>query len=725
MVLVPASFVCEREDRSSNRILHTLEGLALRRYSRVAGAFKSTSCTVVSDNNDLLGIPRAVTIGHCAAVLQPTMATPVSRRDGSSRGGKARPQTGSDHVKHRRTRSGCWTCRKRRVKCDEARPKCIRCRKGGRECVFPSDMAKGAGASETTKNKTTSPGQDRPSRATASDLDAESELEEASGEPHDSVHDDSHDNRLPFRGRQRERARKAFLERLQDSSSRSESQTPSCASSQSYSPSETSEPDTVETRQPPPPPQTETVWGPENVDERVRFYLNYFVCHITFLDYGLTCDPDSFFDTTLLQMAMLDENRALLYGIVAFSAYHHALKTPEGGLEDFLEYYNNSVASVLQTLNSSEEPGVSTAVTLLQLNAIEANFSDFPQLVSHHRAAGELILRNCGPEMVGNLSARTALLWYLHCDSLMSSWCKMTRVIPRDYVETLADFYRQQGEVHPKTTGWNIAASHVQLYLASSSVADSQERQELGHTPNMDSNENHALTSSRLHEWHGDLDSSLLDTAHLALGKHDLASPDGTAVLEPWHQSTDASLSTLFGTTLLLAYWHFAMLLHEGTNCLSRGQQPPESVVEHAVRICQIWSFATSLRSASSCMPLIAPLRVAILFLPRNGHYSGWIRRNLAMTETLGNMMAQPVRACMAQILQDQTCLHWWLSNEENMTMAVRNARAMADERWAASLSSTTTTAEFRNSSNTLLEIADAIIRVDGASQGLPLRRFH
>ncbi len=33
---------------------------------------------------------------------------------------------GPDHIKHRRTRSGCFTCRSRRIKCDEMRPTCER-----------------------------------------------------------------------------------------------------------------------------------------------------------------------------------------------------------------------------------------------------------------------------------------------------------------------------------------------------------------------------------------------------------------------------------------------------------------------------------------------------------------------------------------------------------------------------------------------------------------------
>lgn len=37
---------------------------------------------------------------------------------------RRKPVSGPDHVKHRRTRSGCFTCRSRRVKCDETRPTC-------------------------------------------------------------------------------------------------------------------------------------------------------------------------------------------------------------------------------------------------------------------------------------------------------------------------------------------------------------------------------------------------------------------------------------------------------------------------------------------------------------------------------------------------------------------------------------------------------------------------
>lgn len=98
--------------------------------------------------------------------------------------------------------------------------------------------------------------------------------------------------------------------------------------------------------------------------------------------------------------------------------------------------------------------------------------------------------------------------------------------------------------------------------------------------------------------------------------------------------------------------------------------------------------------------------------------------------------MPQPLRACMANILDDQTCLHWWLPHDENMSTTVLSARVMADERWALSathspLSASATMAAptvtsadsmFTNmhhrpqGHNVLLEISDAISRLGSRS---------
>ena len=56
----------------------------------------------------------------------------------------SRPAATKSIGPHRKTRTGCLECKRRRVKCDERHPQCRRCAVGGRNCVFavrssPSD----------------------------------------------------------------------------------------------------------------------------------------------------------------------------------------------------------------------------------------------------------------------------------------------------------------------------------------------------------------------------------------------------------------------------------------------------------------------------------------------------------------------------------------------------------------------------------------------------------
>ena len=39
---------------------------------------------------------------------------------------------------HRKSRGGCFNCKKRRVKCSEEAPRCSQCGRMGLECIFPA-----------------------------------------------------------------------------------------------------------------------------------------------------------------------------------------------------------------------------------------------------------------------------------------------------------------------------------------------------------------------------------------------------------------------------------------------------------------------------------------------------------------------------------------------------------------------------------------------------------
>lgn len=85
-------------------------------------------------------------------------------------------------VGHTKSRSGCLTCRKRRVKCDEARPSCRRCARLDLKCVFPgSDSSSNNNVTSTAAAATTIPA--APATVTNSDTSSSAATPADSGSP--------------------------------------------------------------------------------------------------------------------------------------------------------------------------------------------------------------------------------------------------------------------------------------------------------------------------------------------------------------------------------------------------------------------------------------------------------------------------------------------------------------------------------------------------------------
>lgn len=78
--------------------------------------------------------------------------------------------------------------------------------------------------------------------------------------------------------------------------------------------------------------------------------------------------------TTLLEIAA--HNDHLLYAVVGFAAYHHALSKPNGRISDFLSYYSKSVQLLLLSLQRNQRRTPATLLTILQLATIEVRVGD-------------------------------------------------------------------------------------------------------------------------------------------------------------------------------------------------------------------------------------------------------------------------------------------------------------------------------------------------------------
>lgn len=118
----------------------------------------------------------------------------------------------------------------------------------------------------------------------------------------------------------------------------------------------------------------------------VKLHLRYFREQITPHHYAFKPDAgaDSFLHTTLLEMALADSSSALLYGIVAFAAYHHSLTQPNARIAVFLSYYNKSIMFLQQSLTSKRH-SMATLLTILQLAAIEVSPTEHSALtIANH-----------------------------------------------------------------------------------------------------------------------------------------------------------------------------------------------------------------------------------------------------------------------------------------------------------------------------------------------------
>jgi hypothetical protein len=100
-----------------------------------------------------------------------------------------------------------------------------------------------------------------------------------------------------------------------------------------------------------------------------QHYLNWFDKNVTHYHYGINSDAEGIFTTMLLCIALQSES--LLNALVSFSAYLATLQDPNGQLQDFLRFYNKSVALLLTSLEHKEKGNLATLLTILQLGTIE------------------------------------------------------------------------------------------------------------------------------------------------------------------------------------------------------------------------------------------------------------------------------------------------------------------------------------------------------------------
>ncbi|KAM0810472.1 hypothetical protein AB5N19_10821 [Seiridium cardinale] len=623
-------------------------------------------------------------LGYVTGFPDPIMFQPPKPQNSRNRR-KSAP--GIDHVKHRRTRSGCYTCRSRRVKCDETHPICERCRKGKRECVYP-EASPTKGSSDSAAKDEASPGQS-----------PEDHDDEAERDPKlESIADEEEPEEESPRYRQSSyrRASAASTSTFPKPSTRYGSETPSADGTKSSSPSlstGTSSGFIAPFRASDPSIQPGPLdWS--HLSPELRFYLDYFSENITHYNYGMVVDSEDFCRTFLPGTAIRPGNEALLYAVVGFAAYHSTINNPKGQIQDFLNYYNKSVTLLLASFRRKEKQNTATLLTILQLATIEEYLGDWVSLMGHQKAALQILVTIFNPiTAMQSYVTRGLLAWYVRFDVFVGMLGGFETRLPREWFSTIMQYFEGQLAQEPGDLSLKIELYSSAISLITVDMALLYARGGRGEISGAAFTEEHKRLEERLRNWKANLDGDqdLCNQDYLVtefeyrrpLTDDDIVDPYASRFLYKSH---------FFATTLLFCEWRSILVMHKSQEAFALQQEPSRELRDLAFEICQIFETVERWPSTpnGALVVLQSGLAIATLFLPKDEKHQLWMRRKFATVESLGYVFPLTMRTRFSQIFQDPSCAHWWLPNEEGLTPILRSIRAFADERNANPVSEQT-----------------------------------
>ncbi|KAB5576563.1 hypothetical protein GE09DRAFT_626276 [Coniochaeta sp. 2T2.1] len=642
----------------------------------------------------LAGIPSNPyqSLGYFTGFPEPIMFNaPKSQRS------RRKSAPGLDHVKHRRTRSGCYTCRNRRVKCDENRPVCERCRKGKRECVYPEPPAAKGASSGGSKDGTGPSQHTSPASSNGDDDDDMSQDNKLETIPDEDEADSeglarSQQSTRPLHPPRRSSTTSSFGLQPGPFDTRYGSETPSFEGAKSSSPSVSTgtggnftpaalQFSDLSVQMPGAPPD----WSA--LPQEIQFYLHYFSENITHYHYCLVTDSEDFFKLILPSIALRHE--ALLYAIVGFAAYHHTLRIPNGQIKEFLQYYNKSVTLLLGFLKKKEKHDIGTLLTILQLAAIEEYLGDWVNLMGHQRAAFEVISQLFTPQSAMQTSiGRAILVWYVRFDVFVGIMGNFETALPREWFSTTIQYYQAQIDSEPDNVLWKIEERSACLRLISMEMSILYAKTARGELAGDDYFAEHRRLAQQLQDWKNAWDPGMTDESLLVAD---------FSTNEPYpHDDVVRSFTPgilyyppLFASTLLTCEWHSIVIMHGCQAIMGPGAEAQRSMLgEHAHAICQIFETVKQWPSTpkGSLISIHACLAIATLFVTRDTKHHTWIRRKFALLESMGYIFPITMRMRMAELFDDQSCVNWWLPNDEGFTEILKNVRVFADERNATAV---------------------------------------
>ncbi|KAJ5963836.1 uncharacterized protein N7479_003712 [Penicillium vulpinum] len=621
--------------------------------------------------------PESVAFWHDPSAA-PTMIVPPSYTTSQK---QALFQPLSDQKKHKRTRSGCFTCRSRRIKCDENRPVCERCRKGSRDCVYPSPSASSSTSSKASSRTTAKSRAGRPP-SHGSDSSGRVDPETLSPlqpiideeEPDSSVSEYRPSPASGTTTSQPDLRKSESAQSLRKHSTRPTSDASPYIKEHSSSPSAESRFESMSVRSGSLGHSTTELLNNARLPDDLRFYLNFQQDFMTPPHFFLRQGCSHFIHHSLIELALHYE--PLLYALVGLSAYHHSLNNPGGKLYTFLKYYNKALILLRTSLGSGEEHTEATLCTVLVLTTFEEYIGDWMNLIDHHQAAHAFMRKLITPESANTNELHTSIfLWYARFDVVVGILAGTETVLGRDWYLAKEQYDAEQAAIYPDDPSKQlalVASINRRFGLDMASLYAKLSRR-------MISMEQFAIQNEHLGQW--------LEQAKTILRTFD----DYDYKVQKYPQKQpltedDVTDPYVPGVLYRGALWDFnyAWVDVLSTEIMYKFQtmqvlQQPllQDLQELSKELCRL--IETMIRWPQKengyCLAFKNTIGMLGMFLPREHKYQMWARRRLALLEQNG------FRTGLAAIWQVPEVNHWWLPNDEGYTNIVREIRSLTEER--------------------------------------------
>ncbi|KAK5138158.1 hypothetical protein LTR08_004853 [Meristemomyces frigidus] len=584
---------------------------------------------------------------------------------------RRRQPQGSEHIKHRRTRSGCYTCRQRRVKCDENHPTCERCRKGKRECTYPGTPTSASSKSSrsTLKGKGSLLESGSSPSSEGDDDEGESMLpgipddDEEGSEPQPGTSDMRKTSNTSFAS-QRKTTTPAMdgPSTFQRGATKSHVTRTTSKHSAKHSISQSSR------------------WA--NLPKDIKAYLKYHRDNLSHHHYAFKYDAGDFLKTTFLEIAMNDDSQALLFAVVAFSAYHYAVARGDGQISAFLLYYNKSITMLHQSLSDKKRHSVTTLLTILQLATIEEFLGDWVNLLGHQRAAHQILTDLFTPQTILQDETRRRIIsWYIRFDLFAGMMSGGETVLGREWFASCADFYHRQAFDRPNDNGAKFEDFFATARLLATDVA----MMFAAKKKNTITDEEFALRTTslvgQLDDFRWTLENAFKDPS-LFVKTFPNAPPPSEDDITDYRDPMFLYAGELFTMNYVLTDFWAIDLMFKYQLTIAQRQQPSPQLTVIALKKCKMMEAVEYYDQGppGAVLGTQASLGIASLFLPKDRKHMDWCRRKFALVEQSGYIYPPTLRERMTG-LWGEDVTHWWLPNDEGYPVIIRAIRAFIDYR--------------------------------------------